>query len=180
VANNFSPETSPESTTKINKRPTISDIARAAGVSIAVVSYALNGKPGVSPATRDRVLRIANEYGWRPSAAARSLRTSPKTVGLALVEGDSASTHSTHFIEFLAGVQEALATKQLSLTVHLVDTAQHAADLLATWWAERRFDAFLLTDVQSDDPRIATITKFSIPAVAVAHPQATHGTPCVA
>lgn len=179
MANYFSPETSPESTTKNTKRPTISDIARAAGVSIAVVSYALNGKPGVSPATRDRVLRIANEYGWRPSAAARSLRTSPKTVGLAMIEGDSSATHSTHFIEFLAGVQESLATEQLSLMVHLVSSAEQAAELIRTWWAERRFDGFLLTDVQTDDPRIASIAKHSIPSVAIAHPEAAHGTPYV-
>ena len=53
------------------RRPTITDVARAAGVSIAVVSYALNGRPGVSAATRERVLRVADEFGWRPSAAAQ-------------------------------------------------------------------------------------------------------------
>ena len=43
------------------KRPTIADIARRAGVSKGAVSYALNGQPGVSEATRRRVLAIA---GW--------------------------------------------------------------------------------------------------------------------
>ncbi|MFD0776209.1 LacI family DNA-binding transcriptional regulator, partial [Streptomonospora algeriensis] len=55
------------------RRPTIADIAQAAGVSKGSVSYALNGKPGVSEATRLRVLAIAEELGWAPSTAARAL-----------------------------------------------------------------------------------------------------------
>src|SRR5665647_1736074 len=56
---------------QVPSRPTIRDVAKAAGVSIVVVSYALNGRPGVSATTRDRVLRVADEYGWRPSTSAR-------------------------------------------------------------------------------------------------------------
>ncbi|WP_211240092.1 LacI family DNA-binding transcriptional regulator, partial [Promicromonospora kroppenstedtii] len=41
------------------RRPTIVDVARVAGVSTAVVSYTLNGRRGVSAATRERVLRAA-------------------------------------------------------------------------------------------------------------------------
>ncbi|HEY8533931.1 MAG TPA: LacI family DNA-binding transcriptional regulator, partial [Micromonospora sp.] len=46
------------------KRPTIADIARRAGVSKGAVSYALNGQPGVSEATRQRILAIARELGF--------------------------------------------------------------------------------------------------------------------
>jgi DNA-binding LacI/PurR family transcriptional regulator len=40
------------------KRPTISDIAYRAGVSKVAVSYALNGQPGVSEATRKHIVAI--------------------------------------------------------------------------------------------------------------------------
>ena len=46
------------------------DIARRAGVSQSAVSFALNGRAGVSEDTRDRVRRVAEELGWRPSTAA--------------------------------------------------------------------------------------------------------------
>ena len=49
------------------KRPTIADIARRAGVTKAAVSFALNGQPGVSAATRERILAIADEIGFQPS-----------------------------------------------------------------------------------------------------------------
>ena len=54
-------------------RVTISDIAERAGVSIGAVSFALNGRKGVSDETRARILRVADELGWAPSTAARSL-----------------------------------------------------------------------------------------------------------
>ena len=45
---------------------TISDIAERAGVSIGAVSFALNGRKGVSDETRARVLKVAKEMGWPP------------------------------------------------------------------------------------------------------------------
>lgn len=66
-------------------RVTISDIADRAGVSIGAVSFALNGRPGVSEETRARVLEVADEMGWAPSNAARALaEASSDTVGLVL------------------------------------------------------------------------------------------------
>jgi len=55
------------------KRVTITDIARLAGVSPGAVSFALNGRPGVSEQTRQRILDIAEEHQWLPSSAARAL-----------------------------------------------------------------------------------------------------------
>ena len=51
--------------------PPIADVARRAGVSKGLVSFALNGRPGVSLVTRDRILEIARELGY--TVEARSL-----------------------------------------------------------------------------------------------------------
>ena len=58
------------------RRATIKDIAERAGVSKGAVSYALNGRPGVSDETRARILAIADELGWYPNRAARALSAS--------------------------------------------------------------------------------------------------------
>lgn len=55
------------------KGATIREIAKAAGVSIASVSRALNGKPGISEALRAHILQISRDIHYRPSAAARAL-----------------------------------------------------------------------------------------------------------
>ncbi|WP_405719725.1 LacI family DNA-binding transcriptional regulator [Streptomyces sp. NBC_00046] len=64
-----------ESNPAPRRRPTIHDIATAAGVSKPTVSRALNGHPDVNAVTRQRVLDVAAELGYVPSAGARALRT---------------------------------------------------------------------------------------------------------
>ncbi|MBT3336944.1 MAG: LacI family DNA-binding transcriptional regulator [Anaerolineae bacterium] len=67
----------------MNKRPTISDVAQAAGVSLMSVSRAMNNRPGLSEETRKKILSIADQLGYRPSGVARALATKrSSTVGL--------------------------------------------------------------------------------------------------
>jgi len=52
---------------------TLEQIAKLAGVSLSTASRALNGRPGVRPSTRERVLEVIRQYGYEPDAVARSL-----------------------------------------------------------------------------------------------------------
>jgi DNA-binding LacI/PurR family transcriptional regulator len=54
--------------------PSIKDIAQALGISIGTVDRALHGRSGVNPATRARVLKKAEQLGYRPNIAARALK----------------------------------------------------------------------------------------------------------
>jgi LacI family transcriptional regulator len=64
--------------------PTISDVARRAGVSPATVSRVLQGAKNVRPDTRTKVEQAIEELGYVPSAVAQSLR-SKRTRSIALV-----------------------------------------------------------------------------------------------
>jgi LacI family transcriptional regulator len=57
----------------MKKRPTITDVAREAGVSIASISYFLNGKGGVGAETRERIEQAIAKLGYIPDISARSL-----------------------------------------------------------------------------------------------------------
>ena len=71
----------------VPKRPTLADVAKSAGVSVATVSYALNGLPGVSEEKRRQVVRIARDLGFRPNRLATALRRGQtKILGLLLVD----------------------------------------------------------------------------------------------
>ncbi|CEA07154.1 HTH-type transcriptional regulator DegA [Arthrobacter saudimassiliensis] len=71
----------------MERRVTSADVAQAAGVSRATVSYVLNGRSGqsISAATRDRVLAAARTLGYTPSTAARTLRRGRSDVVLMLL-----------------------------------------------------------------------------------------------
>jgi len=55
------------------KRPTIKQVAKAAGVSTQTVSRVINNRPDVAPETRQRIQEIIDKLGYQPSALARSL-----------------------------------------------------------------------------------------------------------
>ena len=56
-------------------KPTISDLARAAGVSPTTVSHAFSGRRHVDPETRERIQALAREIGYHPNALAQRLRS---------------------------------------------------------------------------------------------------------
>lgn len=72
----------------MRKAATIRDVAREAGVSIAVVSRVMNDGTGpVAPQTRERVVAVIERLGYRPRAAARELQQqSSTTIGLILAD----------------------------------------------------------------------------------------------
>ena len=61
------------------RAPNIRDVAREAGVSYQTVSRVLNDSTAIRPATREQVLRVIEELGYRPNPAARALVTTPTT-----------------------------------------------------------------------------------------------------
>jgi LacI family transcriptional regulator len=73
---------------RVLKAPTIRDVAREAGVSVAVVSRVINvGSGSVAPATRAKVVEVIDALGYRPRAAARELQLgATTTIGLVLAD----------------------------------------------------------------------------------------------
>ena len=78
------------------------------------MSFALNDRPGVSEVTRDRVRRVAEQLGWRPSTAARALSgEGAATVGLVLARPAATLGVDSFFLQLISGIQEVLAERQL-------------------------------------------------------------------
>ena len=72
---------------------TIYDVAGAAKVSLATVSRVMNNPEKVNPETRERVLRVIKELGYRPNAIARGLASRKSTtVGIVMADVSRAST----------------------------------------------------------------------------------------
>ncbi|MCG5213291.1 LacI family DNA-binding transcriptional regulator [Streptosporangium sp. KLBMP 9127] len=104
--------------TRPAKRITSSDVARAAGVSRATVSFVLNDRPGLSitQETRRRVLEAAQRLDYRPHASARSLAAGRSDVVLLSIPDLPIGSGISRFVEELA---TALAAYGLTLVTHL-------------------------------------------------------------
>lgn len=119
---------------------TIADVAKAAGVSTQTVSRVINEKSEISPATRQRVLQIIEQLGYRPSSIARGLAMS-KTLALGLIVPDIANPF---FPEIVQGA-EAVALEH-GYTIVLGNTNENVEremNLLRTFEA-RRVDGLIL------------------------------------
>jgi DNA-binding LacI/PurR family transcriptional regulator len=153
-------------------RPTISDVARRAGVSTAAVSFAINGRPGVAPETRARILAVAEEMGWRPSAPARALTSArSQAIGLVLARDPAHLELDAFFVRFLAGIEQTLAPSDYALLLKLtppgVEVGPTVHERLA---AAGRVDGFVLTDVEREDARITRLARAGVPVVVAGRP----------
>jgi DNA-binding LacI/PurR family transcriptional regulator len=147
------------------KRPTIKDIAAAAGVSKGAVSLALNGRSGVSESTRARVLAVASLLGYRPSVTARALSSaSADAVGLVLVRPPRALGDEAFFFQLIAGMQSAMSS---ALLLQVVESREAEIELYRRWWAEHRVDGVFLVDLLVSDPRVELMSSLGLPAVVV-------------
>lgn len=126
--------------------PTIRDVARAAGVSVATASKGLNGKGRMRPETRERIGQAARDLSFRPNRNASSLTSGRTyTVGLLTRDGYGRFTPA-----ILAGVEDALSADTASLL--LCDARRdavrerHYLDALIA----RRVDGLIVTGRATD------------------------------
>jgi DNA-binding LacI/PurR family transcriptional regulator len=161
-------------------RVTIRDIAERAGVSKGAVSYALNGRPGVSDSTRERIVSIANELGWYPNRAARALSAArADACGLVLARPARTLALEPFFMEFIAGVEVELASRSVALTLQLVEDIRQEIAVYRRWWGEHRVDGVLMVDLRVHDPRVDELVRLGLPAVVVGGPLDNHALPAV-
>ncbi len=101
----------------MQRRVTIEDIAREAGVSRQTVTRAMNGMPRISEATRARVLEVSERLGYRPSRFASNLARSTKTKTIAFVVD---SFRNPYYSELTADLLDATSARgwQMSIFSH--------------------------------------------------------------
>lgn len=154
------------------RRPTIADVAQRAGVSKGAVSFALNGRPGVAPQTRTRILAAAAELGWQPSHRARALsRSRAFAFGLVIARPPELIGADPFFPAFIAGVEIELSRSGHALVLQVVP---------GSWEDEKagyqrlvgdgRVDGVFLTDLRHHDPRIGLLGELGLPAVTLMRP----------
>lgn len=158
------------------KRPTIVDIARRAGVSKGTVSFALNGQPGVSPRTRQRILTIARELGWQPSSAARALSGAKVGVmGMAVARSPHLLALEPFYMELISGFEAEFGPRGVGLLLQVVGQDPDAQlEAYRRWWARGQVDGLVLNDLRVDDPRLDLLDELGMPTVMLSRPTRQH------
>lgn len=154
---------------------TIHDVARAAGVSISTVSYALSGKRAIGAETRARVDAAVRELGYRANAGARML-AGTRTDILALSAPMHAETHAPAFMSFVVSV--ATAARRHDRDVLLL-TEEDPLEGLRRVASSRLVDGVVLMDVDTDDVRLPLLRQLDLPAAVIGVPRDPAGLVCV-
>ena len=162
------------------KRPTIDDIARRAGVSKGAVSFALNGRPGVSSQTRRRIQAIAAELGWQPNSLARALSDGrPDVLGLVVDRPARTLGLEPFFMQLISGIEATLSAASVGLLLQMTEDPDHEIAIYRKWWAQQRVAGVFVVDLRAEDTRIAVLEELKLPAVVIGGPEGTGRLPAV-
>jgi DNA-binding LacI/PurR family transcriptional regulator len=152
-------------TTPPNRRPTLDEVARLAGVSRAAASRAINRSGHASQATRDAVERAVRELGYVPNPTARALaRQQSGAVVLAISHHDSELFADPFWAQIIAGVSAALERTDLVLMLALADSELGRARLERIL-RSRHADGIMLMGLHGDDPLYRLAGKLDLPVV---------------
>lgn len=147
---------------------TIKTISQAAGVSVASVSKVLNGDYSkVSAATRDRVLRIADEMDYRPNQMARNLvRRKSTLIGLLIPD-----ISNPYYAEMCRGViDESMRFGYSALIANTDSTAQREQNEIRNMSENNVAGVILVGNAPTAAENIAMLRRYRLPYISVDNP----------
>jgi LacI family transcriptional regulator len=139
----------------------LTDLARAAGVSISTVVRGLAGRPDVSAATRRRVCRIAARLGYTPNAIARSL-VNRRTRTLGLLVNDCTNPFYSVLIE---AIQQTAAKHGYAVVLGTSGERPEREVESLRVLLERRVDGLLVTPVGREAAHLRRLARGRTPFV---------------
>jgi DNA-binding LacI/PurR family transcriptional regulator len=142
---------------------TIKDIAKQAGVAHTTVSRALRGSPLIPPETTERIRQIAAELGYRPSAAARSLKTSRSQVLGVVVS----SLDDPFFSEILQGIESVAQECGYSLFVAASQHDPQREQKIVQAMVEHRADGVIICSTPFSAEQARQLLEYGRPIVVV-------------
>jgi len=146
--------------------PTIKDVAKDAGVSIATVSYVLNDSGTVGDDTRQRVLQTVQKLGYRPSVIAKGLQArKSRMIGYSWrpVPPDQFNPILEKFIHSMA---EAAARHDYHVLTFPCPDPHDEVDVYREMVGSGRVDGFVLPNTNLNDRRIRYLLDEGFPFIA--------------
>jgi LacI family transcriptional regulator len=153
------------------RRVTITELARASGVSVGTVSRALNGYADVRPETRERIMRLARELDYTPGAAARSLVTRRShVIGVVLDTGEGhPDLQHPFFHEVLVGIKNQIGASGFDLLLFASERPGngYGPHSYLKRCRHHNVDGVVLMGVDAADPEVQRVVRSDLPVVGV-------------
>jgi DNA-binding LacI/PurR family transcriptional regulator len=154
----------------VRRRPTIEDVAAAAGVSRGTVSRVLNGGHYVSPAALESVNRAIKKTGYVVNHHARSLVTQrSQAAAFILSEPQERLFDDPNFGVLLRGCTQALAEHDIGLFL-CVAASEAERTRVTRFMAAGHVDGALLISAHAGDPIVGLLEGLGVPVVAIGVP----------
>ena len=137
------------------RAPTISEVAKTAGVSVATVSRVVNGSPSVSHETQARVQEAIERLGYQPNVWGRSLRRGESRVVLIIVPNVS----NPYYAPIIAGTEDRLHEDGYSGMLCITNAEAGRRALYLEFLKDGRADGAILMEPARDDPHVTGMAR---------------------
>jgi DNA-binding LacI/PurR family transcriptional regulator len=151
---------------KKNKKPTIYDVAKHAGVSITTVSRMMNDPNKVNPETRKRVLASIDALGFVPKAEAR-VRAMQRNGRIGVI---TPFFTAPSFVQRLRGIAGALSPLNFELIIYTVDSTDHLQRYLSTLPLTGNLDGLIILSLPVGDSDAQRLVNHGLPTMLVEYP----------
>ncbi len=144
-------------------KATLKQIAEICGVSLGTVTRALKDRPGIKTQTKEKILRVSGELGYRPDLVARSLRMGKTmTIGIIVYDLDN------RFFSQLVNALERAAKESgyffyLTLSNHNLDEERRCFERLAAM----NVDGILVVPTNKGSDFVQFVKSLRVPVVAI-------------
>ena len=136
-------------------------------LSVGTVSRALNDRPDVNKETRSRVLKAAQEIGYVPNQAGRSLRLGKTGIIGFFVNSSEmlASSSGQFFVSIIDGMQTELSSFNIDIVVFPVSRDEDSVGYLERIARRHIVDGVVIAETRPEDPRIEFLEAARIPFI---------------
>lgn len=153
----------------------IKEIARHAGVSVATVSRVLNHPDSVAPKTKEHILALIDEMGYKPNWFARGLNfNKTNTIGLLVP-----NILDPAFVEIAEGAEEVVNKKGYNVLLCITEGVAEKEKTYLQTLIDRKVDGVILVSSMLEDDEIEELRAQGIPVVLVGENKGNSSCPIV-
>lgn len=146
-----------------NERLTLEGVARICGVSKGTVNRAIHNKPGINPATRERILEVIKERGFQPNYHARSLATGrTETIGVLLP-----NVENEYFAMLCSEIEEMCWQRDYVMNLSFSNDRPDREAAVIRSYQDRNVDGMIIFPVSKDHTAVDTMQQAGKAVVCV-------------